>query len=237
MEGPRPCKQAFANPEETPMAKFLFTVWPFPGHLYPNIAIAHALRARGHEVAFYTGAMARPVIDGEAFTHFPFKQVAHRLRAVVGLAEITEDGMDGSLLYQRLTERYSYSHMQSRFTYVKRLKAMYHEWILGTVSQQVVDLEAVLDEWQPDVVVCDPAMWSPILILHETHSIPVAVSSFLPGCMIPGPGAPPPGFGLSCPRKWYTRRLAWLVRAVTDLLAVDIRRAVSAVRQRYGLPP
>ena len=219
------------------MAKFLFTVWPFPGHIYPNIAIAHALRARGHDVAFYTGGMARPVVAGEVFTYFPFQQVAHRLRAVVGWPETDGDVADPALLYERLTERYAYSHEQSLLARAKQLKAMYYEWILGTVPQQVIDLQAVLIQWQPDVIVCDYSMWSPILVLHETHRIPVAVSSLAIGCMIPGPDVPPPGFGLPSVRKWPTRLLARLVGSITDLFASAFRSAVSEMRQRYGLPP
>lgn len=219
------------------MARFLFTVWPFPGHLYPNIAIAHALRARGHEVAFYTGSMAQAVVAGEAFTYFPFQQVAHRLQTVTGWSETPGDDSDGTLLYQRLTQRYAYSHAQSLLARAKQQKAMYYEWILGTIPQQVIDLKAVLDAWQPAVIVCDPAMWSPILVLQETHRIPVAVLSLAPGCMIPGPDAPPPGFGLPSPRTWHTRLLARLVASLTNLFASDFRRAISEMRQHYGLPP
>ena len=37
------------------MARFLFTVWPITGHVYPQVAIAQALRERGHECALFTG--------------------------------------------------------------------------------------------------------------------------------------------------------------------------------------
>jgi len=116
------------------------------------------------------------------------------------------------------------------------LKATLRQWLLGTIPQQVEDLEAVFVDWRPDVVVCDPTVWSPILIFRERYGIPVAVSSFIPGCMLPGPDAPPFGLGLPCPRNWYTRLLARLVAFATDVLAVDFRRAASALRQRYGLP-
>ena len=53
------------------MARFLFTVWPFAGHLHPSIAIARALHTRGHEIAFYTGATVRSVVEGEGFQFFP----------------------------------------------------------------------------------------------------------------------------------------------------------------------
>jgi len=91
--------------------------------------------------------------------------------------------------------------------------------------------------WQPDVVVSDVTFWGPFLVLHETYRVPVAVSSFVPGCMVPGPDAPPWGLGLPRPRNWRTRLVARLVGAATDLLAMDFRRTASALRKRYGLPP
>ena len=54
------------------MARFLITSWPFPGHIYPQIAIALALRERGHECAFYSGAKIAGVLESEGFRLFPF---------------------------------------------------------------------------------------------------------------------------------------------------------------------
>ena len=66
------------------MARFLLAVWPFPGHVHPTIAIAHALCARGHEVAFYTGRTAQRTIEDEGFKYFPFKSVdEERIYAII----------------------------------------------------------------------------------------------------------------------------------------------------------
>ena len=198
------------------MARFLFTAWPFPGHVNPNIAIAHALRERGHEVAFYTGAQGCNVADREGFRCFPFEQI------------------DEARLY-----RIMFSHRRSvpPWRHPSRLVTVLREWLLETIPQQVADLQAVMAAWQPDVVVSDVTFWAPFLVLHETCHIPVAVSSFVPGCMVPGPDAPPWGLGLPRPRNWGTRLLARLVGAATDLLVMDFRRTASALRKRYGLPP
>ena len=55
--------------------RFLITLWPFTGHLLPQLSIANALRERGHEVAFYTGEDARGTIDQEGFELFPFERI------------------------------------------------------------------------------------------------------------------------------------------------------------------
>ena len=45
------------------MARFLFAIWPFVGHVNPFVPVAASLRARGHEVAFYTGASAASTLS------------------------------------------------------------------------------------------------------------------------------------------------------------------------------
>jgi len=144
-------------------------VWPFLGHLHPNIAIAHALKARGHEVTFYTGNKAASRVEKEGFPCFPFKQV------------------DEDRIYRIV---FSQHHIPLLWKQPFRMIALYRTWLLDTVPEQVEDLETVMAQWHPDVVVCDPTIWGPILIFHETHQLPVAISSFLPGCLIPGPDAP-----------------------------------------------
>jgi len=198
------------------MAEFLFTVWPFAGHFYPNIAIAHALRERGHRALFYSGTQACRVAEDEGFTCFPFRHVDEQQ-----LSRVMFSRQRGSLQRKGLLQ----------------LRATFRAWLLETIPQQVRDLEAVLARWRPDVLVCDPTMWSPILVFHQKQGIPVAVSSFVPGCMLPGPDAPTFGLGLPRPRGWYGRLRAHLVASVGDALATDFRRAVNDLREHYLLPP
>ena len=57
-------------------ARYLLCCWPFPGHVNPNVAVARALRERGHDVAFYTGEEARATIEGQGFEVHGFERVA-----------------------------------------------------------------------------------------------------------------------------------------------------------------
>lgn len=198
------------------MARFLFTVWPFHGHFYPDVAIAHALRERGHEVAFYTGTRAHRTLEDEGFRLFKFKRI--------------DEAQLDHLMYFR-------SRLSLDWRRASQLSTTLRTWLLGTVPPQVADLEEVLAEFRPDAVACDPTMWGPILVLHEKCGIPVAVSSFIPACLLPGRDAPPFGLGLPRPRDWHTRLVARLVTFGTDVLAAGFRRAASALRQCYGLPP
>jgi len=56
-------------------ARLLFTCWPFEGHVFPQMSIALAARAAGHEVAFYTGRRLRETVEAEGFPVFPFDRI------------------------------------------------------------------------------------------------------------------------------------------------------------------
>lgn len=196
------------------MAKFLIAVWPFEGHIFPCIAIAQALRRRGHEVAFYTGTAACAVAADEGFRCFPFKQ-------------IDEPRLD-ALMFARDT----YASLKQPL----RLKVLLRDWLLGTLPQQIEDLTTILASWCPDVIVSETCMWGPILVLHETHAIPVAVFSTVIGCLLPGPEAPLGG-GILRPRHWPAHLVVRLLKGAMDLLGADLRRLANKQRQRHGLRP
>ena len=198
------------------MTRFLLTVWPFAGHIHPNIALAHALRERGHEVAFYTGKQSRPTVEREGFYCFPFQHVDEaRVEHLVASPE-------GII-----------SRPRNPF----HLKAMWRAWVLETVPAQLADLDAVLASWLPDAIVCDPSMWGPFLILHEARLIPVAIFSLVAICLLAGRDGPVLGFPLPRPRTRLQRLRARALRAVVDLFLGDVRRAANALRHAYGLPP
>jgi MGT family glycosyltransferase len=198
------------------MAKFLFTVWPFPGHLHPNVAIAHALASRGHENAFYTGGSIATSIEREGFRCFAFRRVdEHRVEEIV----LSLDAQ--SLQWWRARQR----------------KALLREWLLGTIDAQLDDLAAVLSLWRPDAVVCDPAMWGPLLVLHETARIPLAIMSYVAACMLPGPEGPIVGLPLPQPHGRFAHVVRRGLRSAAHIASADVRRSAEAVRARHGLSP
>lgn len=201
------------------MARFLVTVWPFAGHLHPAIAIAHGLRARGHEVAFYTGAAVGSMLEAEGFLAFPFRKVNEERLTFLTSADIRPS-----------------ASLRQRIQTAKEGQARAKEWLLDSIPPQIEDLEPVLRHWRPDAVVCDLSFWSPILILHETRQIPVAVLSVLAACLLPGPDIPNWGPGLPRPRNALMRFQARWQRGVFKVLSSGFRREVTALRKRYGLP-
>lgn len=199
------------------MVRFLVTTFPFLGHLFPGLAIARALRERGHEVAFYTGARACAMVEAHGFACFPFKRI------------------DGEALAERMAA--GYGTREPFWRRAAKQKALFRSWLLDTIPGQLADLAEALPAFQPDVILSDVTMWGPSLVLHETQDAPVAVFSHTAVCLLPGPDAPPGGFGLPRPRDWRTRLLARTAGAALRFTARDFRRDANALRQRYNLPP
>jgi MGT family glycosyltransferase len=199
------------------MSRFLLACWPFVGHINPYMSVALALRARGHDVAFYTSQLALPTVEAEGFRVFPFQQV------------------DEDYVWQIVQMMETEAPVGQ--TSVRAQVRTFQDWLVGTMEGQIADLEPVVGDWRPDVLVAETAMWGPILVLSETAGIPVAILSTLLGCLVPGPDAPAWGLGLPPPHNWRTRLLAQAVARVTDLLAIRLRRRVDRIRAAHGLAP
>jgi MGT family glycosyltransferase len=197
--------------------RFLFTAWPFAGHLLPMLSIAIALRERGHDVAFYSGETARATVEQAGFELFAFEHVDEEhvvqlLRSVDGAGPRARP--DGARVFPLL-----------------------REWLAETIPDQVADLRGVLARWSADAIFTDVSLWGPMLVLWEADQIPVALSSTIMGTQIPGPDAPPPGFGLSPPRTRLGRLAAAALTRAAELGAMPMRRRVDEVRAQHGLPP
>jgi len=198
--------------------RVLFTAWPFPGHLFPQIAIAHALRRRGHECAFYTGRAAARVVRAEGFVCHPFRHV-------------DEDAID-RLMRERPADPW-------RLARLPRLGMLLRRWLLDTVPQQIQDLESIVTQWAPSAIATDPTLWAPILVLGEKHRVPVAICSFVPACMVPGADVPPFGPGLPRPRggDWRGHLAVAALRQLNRLSSRVGRRQGNVIRAAHGLPP
>jgi MGT family glycosyltransferase len=195
--------------------RFLFTAWPFPGHLLPMLSIGIALRERGHEVAFYSGESARETIEQAGFELFGFERVSEEhvvqmLGAVDGAGRRSR--RDGT-----------------------RMLRLLRDWLVETIPDQVTDLREVLARWHPDAIFTDTSLWAPMLVLWEAEQIPVALSSTIMGPPIPGPDAPALGYGLRPPRTRAGRLAAAALTRVGELCATRLRRRVDELRAEHGL--
>ena len=195
------------------MARLLFTIWPFPTHLHPFMALAMEARAQGHEVAFYTGGGALSALAREGFRTFPFREVDWGR-----VARIVDDLIAGR---QRPSQ----------------MRRLWPRFLVETVPAQLRDLEAVLAEWPADALVCDIAMWAPILILRERIGIPVIAFSHVAHCILPGPDGPIQGIALPRHRRLWTEIYAKLLRRAAILVTARTRRRANALRRQSGFAP
>ena len=199
------------------MTRILFTCWPFPGHVLPQLGVARALRERGHEVLFATGASAAPGIERAGFDVAPFRHLDEgRARAAVEALEQRDQRSRPSPALVRRTFR---------------------EWLVETIPDQLADLGPLVDAWRPDGISTDVAFWSPMVVLHEQAGVPVAVFPTFLGPLIPGPGAPPWGLGLPPPKGPVGRFLTRSVNAATKWGGRGLRARVDELRAAHGLGP
>jgi MGT family glycosyltransferase len=197
--------------------RFLFTAWSFPGHLLPMLSVAIELRERGHEVAFYSGEAGRANIEQAGFELFGFERVSeqHVSRTLRGIDGAGRRGRPGR----------------------GRMRALLRAWLVETIPDQVADLRGVLARWHPDVIVTDPTLWGPMLVLWEAERIPVALFWPVMGPQIPGPDLPASGFGLRPPRTRLGRLSSAALTRLMELLALPLRRRVDELRVQHGLAP
>jgi MGT family glycosyltransferase len=185
------------------------------------MAIARQLQARGHSVAFYTGSRAHALIRGQGFGCFPLGRILEERQE-----ELFSPGGVAQGWWRRPWQPASPGKVLS---FLQSL-------LIDTIPPQMADLDAILNDWKPNAILCEPAMWAPRLILHRTRQIPVALLEFS-FAEIPGPDVAFPGLGLPPPRTAAARCQARLHSFVMDLLMLRMRRAVSRMRQYYGVPP
>lgn len=197
------------------MSRFLIAVWPIPGHYYPNLTVAHALRARGHEVAFVTGTRARAVIEGQGFTCLTFQHVDER-----GFDRIFFEAQPDAPWW-----------MPSMWT--RRSRSF--NWLVGLLPGQVEDVEAAIDQWRPDVLVCDPTLWGSFLVAAQRKNIRTAIFAYIPFCPAPGRDIPPLGFGLMPPQSLGARLKTAMARRAFQIATERFREAANALRVHHGL--
>ena len=199
------------------MARFLITVWPLAGHYFPNLAVANALKNLGHQVAFYSGQAAEGAIRGEGFEFFPFRKVERAwFESIFGTPTQSTPGTAGYRIEQR-----------NRFC----------ELMASRLPQQVEDVNEALDSWSPDVLVCDPLMWGPYVVLRESKRIKTAIFVYVPFSLIPSSEVAPLGLGLPPPRDLRGRVQCMLGRPILHGMTAGIRRTANQVRKAHGLRP
>jgi MGT family glycosyltransferase len=134
------------------MTRFLLATMPAAGHVGPLVPLAHELVDRGHVVAWYTGDEYRDKVEATGAVFFPHVHAPDR---------------DVSEMDAEFPER-------AKLTGVAKFKFDVREVFIAAVPGQVADLEAMLDEVRPDVIVAEPGMAAAARVIEQRHGIPWA---------------------------------------------------------------
>jgi MGT family glycosyltransferase len=196
------------------MTRILFTTMPMAGHLRPGLPIAAQLVADGHEVAWYSGAKYAPLIARTGARVFPMSPEADFDDTRV------DDEVEGGIKKPGLGT----------------LKRAILDLFIGPIPTWVAEIDAVIDEFRPDVVVAEQGfMAGPIAA--ERRDLPRVVFNVSP-LGVSSVDAAPFGTGLlpssSGLGRLRNRSLNWAIRSV---VFAEPQRAAEQVRERLGLPP
>lgn len=188
------------------MAKVLCYTSPARGHLFPTVPILLELARRGHDVVVVTLASEVATLE----------KLGLRARAMAAaVEEITHDDYGAS----------------SPVGALDRAVRVFAE----RAEHEVADLEAVLAEEAPDLLLVDFNSWGASAVA-ERSGLPWAcfMPYFLPWRL---PGLPPFGLGLAPRRGALGRARDWAVGAVLYRLIDRNLPRLNAARARVGLAP
>ena len=109
------------------MARILFVVPPFPGHLYPALAVADALSGQGHRVAWATqvGAVVDGILPGAPVYDLPLRSAA-----APDLDKVEARGLES-------------------------VQTFFRDYAIPLAEQTLGALQAAVRSFRPDVLVVD----------------------------------------------------------------------------------
>ncbi len=175
------------------------------------MAVARALRDRGHEAAVYVGGDGAKVFSAEGFRVFPYART------------------DWPAV------RASVEELIARRRQFAQLGRLWKRFLIDSAPAQIDDVDEILSVWPADAILCDLAMCGPFLVTREQRGIPVALLSHVAGCLLPGPRGPSPGSYFARDAKGLARLLGQAFRSVVSHAVGDAARSARELRRRYGL--
>ncbi len=146
------------------MARYLFTVLPALGHINPTLPIAVELQKRGHEVGYAVGLDFKDAIESAGLRFFA--------AGPPGLKTYVSPAAQKML---NTTGLISHSY--------------FFELLAENNEQTITDLRAIVEQYQPDVIVTDSITHAGAQAA-EIYNIPWATNHAVPG-LIPTKDGPP----------------------------------------------
>jgi len=193
------------------VSRTLFTSMPMAGHLRPGLAIATELVAAGHDVSWYTGAKYADVVARSGARFVPMDPALDFDDADVG--GLDDGGKPG----------------------LAKLRQDLLDVFITPVRGWVHDLDRVLDEVRPDVVVAEQGFTAGPLAA-ELRGIPRVVFSVTP-LTLSSVDTAPFGTGL-LPGSGVLSRLRNRVlnRVMRSVVFAEPQRVAEQMRADLGLP-
>lgn len=193
------------------MARVLIASVPLAGHVQPLVRVCAALRARGHDVHWYTGSA--------------YAATVRRAGAVFEPYRCARDFADQSLA----------AHFPGRELHagIRQLKFDLMRVFTDQALEQLADLDALAPRLAPQLLIADPLMLGALLFKERT-GVPLMMVNVV---ALPMRGREVAPFGLGLPPcdRWYgplRNRALYLAQRV---LFHDVQRHWRAVRKRAGL--
>jgi MGT family glycosyltransferase len=197
------------------MNRVLIATMPAAGHVGPLVPLARELVRRGHVVAWYTGAAYREKVEAAGAVLHPHVHAPDR---------------DVAAMDAQYPER-------ARLKGIAKFKFDIREVFIAAVPGQVADLEDLLDEVRPDVIVAEPGMAAAASVIEHRHGIPWATCGISAFAMKSEDTAPF-GLGLRPAATPLGRARDRLLHKLVDrTLYRDVDRDYRAMRATLGLPP
>jgi MGT family glycosyltransferase len=195
------------------VAKFLFVSYAAAGHLTPTLAVAGALRQRGHDVAVLTAAAALPSVAEQGLVPLATRRWTATLDRISPQSAPTP-GIQGLL----------------------KLRRSMRSVLFADASPAAEDVKESLFAWPADVVVSGDMTPGVSLAMTDTAR-PWATLAALITCPLASSDLPPWGAALPISQSALGRVRAGLTRRTISLLLGPLIRDWSAVRAEHRLPP
>jgi MGT family glycosyltransferase len=187
------------------MSRFLFTVHPEQGHISGLLAIATALRSRGHDVLFASSVPKHtpPAVGAAGFPLAPLRPSLAMLRGLlIPFFEGFRETRFAMQVFSAGLEHYARA------------------------------IGRVISEWAPDVVVSD-CTFAGAMLAAEWRGVPFA-AVYHTGLSFPGPGIPPFGSGLPIGEVCDDARVARYRRQL-ERVQGKLRQRRARARARLGI--
>jgi len=197
------------------MTRLLLASMPAHGHVAPLVPLAKALRARGHEVFWFTGPAYRERVEAAGAHYCP----------MIDCWDLDAGNLDAAFPGRAETKGLA------RFRFDLR------EIFIAQVPGQVADLERHIAQIQPDALIAEPSIAAACSVVHARTGLPWATMG-ITALTMPSADTAPFGFGVT-PMAGRIGRLR--NRAMQAAIDRTLFRAIDAdyraMAARLGIEP